>query len=279
MGSCCDCFKPKPDPTESLSNPAPPSKSPLLSKSISLQDFTIEKLLGKGSFGKVFLVTKRDTRKLFAMKCLRKSEIEEKQEQVHTKFERAVLSELDFPFLVKLHFAFQTSKKLYMVMDFINGGDLFFHLRAVSRFSEPKARFYAAELLLALEYLHSKNIVYRDLKPENVLIDGSGHVRLTDFGISKRLGKAKDKAYTFCGTLEYLAPEVWAGKGYDSAVDFWSFGVLLYEMLSGGLPFSSSNQHSLMKQVLKQPAEMKSWFSEEAKELFRELLQVDVSSM
>jgi serum/glucocorticoid-regulated kinase 1/serum/glucocorticoid-regulated kinase 2 len=190
---------------------------------ISLDDFKIDKVLGKGSFGKVFLVTKKDTGQTYAMKSLRKDMIERRNQRVHTTTERAILAEVQNPFIVQLRFAFQTPDKLYMVMDFMNGGELFFHLRRSGRFTEDRARFYAAEILLALEYLHSITVIYRDLKPENVLLDEEGHLKISDFGLSKSgVTDESKKAFTFCGTPEYLAPEILKGIGHDKAVDFWS---------------------------------------------------------
>jgi serine/threonine protein kinase len=139
-----------------------------------------------------------------------------------------------------MHFSFQTPKKLYFLMDFLNGGELFFHMKKESRFTENKSKFYAAEVTLALRHLHERGIIYRDLKPENVLLDISGHLKLTDFGLSKMGVFGTKKIYTFCGTPEYLAPEIINGKGYTKAVDWWSLGLLLYEMLSGRHPFKSS---------------------------------------
>jgi serine/threonine protein kinase len=193
------------------------------STGVSLDDFKIEKVLGKGSFGKVFLVTKKDTDQVYAMKSLRKDMIERRNQRMHTTTERAVLGEVQNPFIVQLRFAFQTPEKLYMVMDFINGGELFFHLRRSGQFTEERSRFYSAEILLALEYLHSIGVIYRDLKPENVLLDAEGHLKLTDFGLSKSgVTDGTKKTFTFCGTPEYLAPEILKGIGHDKAVDFWS---------------------------------------------------------
>ncbi len=145
---------------------------------------------------------------------------------------------MDHPFIVTLRYAFQTPDKLYMVFDFVNGGELFFHLNQEDMFKEDRAKFYSAEILLALQFLHSKNIIYRDLKPENILIDYEGHIKLTDFGLAKELKdeihkQNKTKTTTFCGTPEYLAPEIIRGEKYDESVDYWSLGILLYEMITG----------------------------------------------
>lgn len=250
----------------------------LIPQSISLDDFQIERVLGKGAFGKVFLVTKKENGKLFAMKCLKKEMIEQRNQRVHTKTEREILGGVDSPFIVQLHFAFQTPDKLYMVMDFVNGGELFFHLRRSTRFTEQRSRFYAAEILLALDYLHALGIIYRDLKPENILLDSEGHIKLTDFGLSKQFfgNEAEKKAFSFCGTPEYLAPEILKGTGHDKSVDFWSLGALLYEMLAGAPPFYSKNRDQMFRNMLTKPVDMKPHFSAQAVDLLKQLLQVDV---
>ena len=224
MGCCFNCFKADTQEQSLQKSMLATSETEKESESskphISLADFHIEKLLGKGAFGKVLLVTKKDTGDLFAMKSLKKEMIEQRNQRTHTKTERQILGEVDCPFIVQLKYAFQTSDKLYMVMDFVNGGELFFHLRRCTKFPEERTRFYAAEILLALDYLHTQKIVYRDLKPENVLIDSEGHIKLTDFGLSKIFFTGEKKAFSFCGTPEYLAPEILKGIGHDQAVDF-----------------------------------------------------------
>ena len=254
-------------------------QSPISHPSISLSDFHIEKLLGKGAFGKVLLVTKKDTGQLYAMKSLQKKLIEQRNQKVHTKTEREILGEVNSPFIVQLRFAFQTSGKLYMVMDFINGGELFFHLRRCTRFTEDRTQFYAAEILSALEYLHKQGIIYRDLKPENVLLDSEGHIKLTDFGLSKKFFSGEKKTFSFCGTPEYLAPEILKGTGHDQAADFWSFGALIYEMMSGAPPFYCKNKDVMFKNMLSKPVEMRGHFSPQAVDLLRNLLQVEVRDM
>ena len=254
---------------ESSSKTLPPSK-------ICISDFQIEKVLGEGAFGKVTLVTKKDTGQLYAMKSLRKEMIEQRNQRNHTRTEREILGEVHCPFIVQLRFAFQTTEKLFMVMDFVNGGELFFHLRKDLKFSEDRTRFYSAEILTALEYLHKQGIIYRDLKPENVLLDCDGHVKLTDFGLSKKFFSGEKKTYSLCGTPEYIAPEILKGVGHDQAVDFWSFGALTYEMLSGAPPFYNRNKDIMFKDMLTKPVVIKAHFSPEAADLLKNLLQVEV---
>jgi len=280
MGSCCQCFKSEKE-NPSLSKPLVEAKDlePKTVAKISISDFHVEKVLGEGAFGKVTLVTKKDTGQLYAMKSLRKDMIEQRNQKLHTQTEREILGEVNCPFIVQLRFAFQTTDKLFMVMDFVNGGELFFHLRKDLKFSEERTRFYSAEILTALEYLHKQGIVYRDLKPENVLLDSDGHVKLTDFGLSKKFFSGEKKTYSLCGTPEYIAPEILKGIGHDQAVDFWSFGALTYEMLSGAPPFYNRNKDIMFKDMLTKPVVIKAHFSPEAADLIRNLLQVDVRYM
>eukprot|EP00826_Nyctotherus_ovalis_P042023 TRINITY_DN4286_c0_g1_i12.p1 TRINITY_DN4286_c0_g1~~TRINITY_DN4286_c0_g1_i12.p1 ORF type:complete len:321 (-),score=95.68 TRINITY_DN4286_c0_g1_i12:167-1129(-) len=222
------------------------------------------------------LVRKKDSGEIFAMKILKKEMLEKRNQRFHTKTERAVLAKMKTPFVVQLYYAFQTPEKLYLVMEYLPGGELFFHLRKAKKFDEARAVFYAAEITLALEYLHKNNIIYRDLKPENILLDQNGHVKLTDLGLSKEgVAFGKAKTYTFCGTPEYLAPEIISGTGHNKAVDWWSLGALIYEMLTGRSPFANENRKQMLKNILKKPPEMRSYFSEEAKNILKRLLCVD----
>lgn len=251
-----------------------------VSKDIKLESFRIIKLIGRGNFGKVYLVEKKDTKSLFAMKVLKKRLIEEKKQRAHTVTERNILEHSTSPFIAKLHYAFQNPTKLYMVLEYLNGGELFFHLTQQRVFSEMRTRFYLGEILLGLEYLHANGIIYRDLKPENVLLDSKGHVRLTDFGLSKSgLEGENSKTYTFCGTPEYLAPEIIKNIGYDKAVDFWSFGALMYFMLSGAPPFYSPNKNEIFKNVLTRPVEPLLNITADANDLMLKLLKIDVNPM
>ncbi|KAL9114019.1 MAG: hypothetical protein Q9227_001790 [Pyrenula ochraceoflavens] len=216
-------------------------------------DFKILKLIGKGTFGQVYQVRKKDTLRIYAMKVLSKKVIIQKKEVAHTIGERNILvrtAMADSPFIVGLKFSFQTSTDLYLVTDFMSGGELFWHLQKEGRFQEPRAKFYIAELILALQHLHRHDIVYRDLKPENILLDANGHIALCDFGLSKANLTKNDTTNTFCGTTEYLAPEVLLDEqGYTKMVDFWSLGVLVFEMCCGWSPFYAEDTQQMYKNI------------------------------
>lgn len=208
-------------------------------------------VLGRGAYAKVVLVEHRRSKTLYAMKILNKNHIVQKQQAEHTMTERHILSSTSsHPFVCHLKFAFRTETTLNLVMDYCPGGELFYHLSREGCFEETRARFIAAELTLALGHLHANSVVYRDLKPENVLIDADGHVKLADFGLSKEgILNVASGAYTFCGTPEYLAPEVLLRKGHGTAVDWWSLGALLYEMLVGLPPWYSSNRKEMYQGI------------------------------
>ena len=247
----------------------------IASKPLSANDFELLKVLGKGSFGKVLQVRKKDTNRIYAMKVLNKKDIVERQEIQHTLSERNVLIQAQNPFLVGLKFSFQTPEKLYLVLDYMNGGELFYHLQNETAFSEERAKFYTAELVLALRHLHKYNIVYRDLKPENILLDSNGHVALTDFGLCKENVSFDDTTNTFCGTAEYLAPEVLTGQGYGKAVDWWSLGILFFEMTTGLPPFYSENTNLMYKKILHNKLLFPPGYSELGQSLVRGLLERD----
>ncbi|CAO2624168.1 Ribosomal protein S6 kinase alpha-3 [Lemmus lemmus] len=237
--------------------------------------FELLKVLGQGSFGKVFLVKKisgSDARQLYAMKVLKKATLKVR-DRVRTKMERDILVEVNHPFIVKLHYAFQTEGKLYLILDFLRGGDLFTRLSKEVMFTEEDVKFYLAELALALDHLHSLGIIYRDLKPENILLDEEGHIKLTDFGLSKESIDHEKKAYSFCGTVEYMAPEVVNRRGHTQSADWWSFGVLMFEMLTGTLPFQGKDRKETMTMILKAKLGMPQFLSPEAQSLLRMLFK------
>ncbi|PYH47539.1 serine/threonine-protein kinase [Aspergillus saccharolyticus JOP 1030-1] len=222
-------------------------------RSMKLEDFELLKVVGKGSFGKVMQVMKKDTGRIYALKTIRKAHIISRSEVTHTLAERSVLAQINNPFIVPLKFSFQSPEKLYFVLAFVNGGELFHHLQREQRFDINRARFYTAELLCALECLHGFKVIYRDLKPENILLDYTGHIALCDFGLCKLDMKDEDRTNTFCGTPEYLAPELLLGNGYTKTVDWWTLGVLLYEMLTGLPPFYDENTNDMYRKILQEP--------------------------
>ncbi|KAM9778842.1 serine/threonine-protein kinase Sgk1 isoform X1 [Syngnathus typhle] len=261
---------PPPSPTQQIN--LGPSSNP----SAKPNDFHFLKVIGKGSFGKVLLARHRQDDRFYAVKVLQKKAILKKKEEKHIMSERNVLlKNVKHPFLVGLHYSFQTADKLYFVLDYINGGELFYHLQRERCFLEPRARFYSAEIASALGYLHSLNIVYRDLKPENILLDSQGHVVLTDFGLCKENIEPNGTTSTFCGTPEYLAPEVLHKQPYDRTVDWWCLGAVLYEMLYGLPPFYSRNTAEMYDNILTKPLQLKPNISNAARHLLEGLLQKD----
>uniref|UniRef100_A0A8B9RFQ4 Serine/threonine-protein kinase Sgk1 n=1 Tax=Astyanax mexicanus TaxID=7994 RepID=A0A8B9RFQ4_ASTMX len=247
-----------------------------LSNRIKPCDFDYLKIIGKGSFGKVLLARHKETEQYYAVKVLQKKIILKKKEQKHIMAERSVLMKnIKHPFLVGLHYSFQTTDKLYFVLDYVNGGELFYHLQRERVFLEPRARFYAAEIASALGYLHSLHIVYRDLKPENILLDSQGHIVLTDFGLCKEGLEPNGTTTTFCGTPEYLAPEVLQKQAYDRTVDWWCLGSVLYEMLYGLPPFYSRNTAEMYNNILHKSLVLKPNVSNAGRELLEGLLQKD----
>eukprot|EP00442_Polarella_glacialis_P054919 CAMPEP_0115151986 /NCGR_PEP_ID=MMETSP0227-20121206/65913_1 /TAXON_ID=89957 /ORGANISM="Polarella glacialis, Strain CCMP 1383" /LENGTH=318 /DNA_ID=CAMNT_0002562551 /DNA_START=89 /DNA_END=1042 /DNA_ORIENTATION=- len=233
----------------------------------SLDDFTLMKVIGKGSYGKVMLVGHKQEGEeiVYAMKMLRKENVIKRNQVEHTKTERNVLEAVSHPFIVTLHYAFQTPKKLYFVLEYCPGGELFFHLSRAGRFSEGRCRFYASEILLAIEYLHRLNIIYRDLKPENILLDADGHVKLTDFGLSKEGIQDNFSAKSMCGTPEYLAPEILDKRGHGKAVDWYSLGALMYEMLTGLPPFYTRDREKLFERIRRGELTYPTYITEEVK--------------
>ncbi|KAF7295302.1 hypothetical protein MIND_01069500 [Mycena indigotica] len=220
---------------------------------LRLTDFEVRGTLGTGTFARVLLVRHRGaatpgSQNYFAMKVLRKAEIVRLRQVEHVNAERYILSRVQHPFVVDLFATFQDSLNVYMLMSYVPGGELFTHLRRAQRFTPDVTRFYLATIILALKYLHSFNIIYRDLKPENLLLDSRGYLRLTDFGFAKIVD---DRTWTLCGTPEYLAPEIIQSDGHGKAADWWACGVLCYEMLVGYPPFFDESPYGIYEKILK----------------------------
>ena len=243
-------------------------------KIITLDDFEIIKLIGKGSFAKVYLVKNKSNQKIYSMKKLDKPFLKRTKQEQHTINERILLSKMNNPFLVKLYCCFQDNEHLYFIMEFIQGGELFFHLHRETRFDDEKTSFYIAELILALDFLHKNKVIYRDIKPENILLDVKGHIKLTDFGLCRMCCSKNEKVFTICGTPFYIAPEILENKGYNNSVDWWSLGCLMYEMLVGK-PLFNFNNINININEYKKPLQLSTGFSDEAKDLITKLLDLD----
>ncbi|GMI39313.1 hypothetical protein TeGR_g14259, partial [Tetraparma gracilis] len=242
-------------------------------KKVNIDDFKLIKVIGKGSFGKVTLVEHKESGNLFAMKVLKKANVVKRKQVEHTRTERRVLGGVNHPFIVRLHFAFQTDSKLYFVLDYCPGGELFFHLSRMKKMPEHMARFYTAEIALALECLHEKGIVYRDLKPENILLDEVGHVKLADFGLAKEgIDSTTEGAKSLCGTPEYLSPEILDRKGHGTASDWWNLGMVLFEMLTGLPPWYTTDRQKLFDSLRNAPLTFPYHVSRTAQSLIRGML-------
>lgn len=245
-----------------------------------LEDFELVKVIGRGSYAKVFMVELKKTGRIYAMKVIKKEmfvaneneDIDWVQTEKHV-FERAS----NYPFLVGLHSCFQNESRLFFVIEFVRGGDLMYHMQRKRRLPEPEAQFYAAEISLALDFLHMRGIIYRDLKLDNVLLDHEGHIKLTDYGMCKEGIRLGEKTTTFCGTPNYISPELLRGEEYDFSVDWWALGVLLYEMLAGKSPFDTqdSSEDALFQTILEKTIRIPRSLSVKAQNILKAFLKKD----
>ncbi|OUT22421.1 hypothetical protein CAS74_002148 [Pichia kudriavzevii] len=248
--------------------------TPITKGKYSLADFNIIQTLGTGSFGRVHLVRSVHNGRFYAMKVFRKSHVVKAKQIEHTNDERKILSICKHPFITRMWGTFQDCKSIFLIMDYIEGGELFSLLRKSKVFPNQVAKFYSAEVLLALEYLHSHNIIYRDLKPENILISKSGHIKLADFGFAKYV---ETTTYTLCGTPDYIAPEIIAVQPYTKAVDYWSFGILIYEMIAGTTPFYDPSPMKTYENITKCEISYPNHFQLDVINLLQGLITKDVT--
>ena len=240
----------------------------------SIKDFDLGKTLGTGSFGRVRFCTFKSTGEYYAMKQLKKSEIIRLKQVDHMMSEKGILKSMNHPFVVNMYGSFHDPRFLYLVLEYIVGGEFFTHLRRAGRFDNDTSRFYSSQIVAIFEYMHGKNIIYRDLKPENILLTASGYLKLTDFGFAKIIDY---RTYTLCGTPEYIAPEVLLNKGHGKPVDWWTLGILIYEMIVGQPPFCDEEPMGIYQKILAGKIYFPKYFDKNAKALVKKLVTADLS--
>lgn len=252
--------------------PSPSSNGVSSVRQYSLHDFDIVKTIGTGTFGRVCLCRDKVTSQYLAMKILAITDVIRLKQVEHVKNEKNILRLVTHPFIIEMYWHYRDDRFLYMLFEYVCGGELFAYLRNAGKFPMTTASFYASEIVSALEYLHSLSVVYRDLKPENLLLDQDGHLKITDFGFAKKL---TDRTWTLCGTPEYLAPEIIQSKGHNKAVDWWALGILIYEMLAGYPPFFDDNPFGIYEKILGGRVEWPRHLDTSAKDLIKKLLTQD----
>ncbi|TDH71047.1 hypothetical protein CCR75_004637 [Bremia lactucae] len=247
-----------------------------LTHTVGPQDFDLLCVIGQGAFGKVIQVRHQPTGEILAMKIVSNKYIVQHNSVSCLQAERDIMTKISHPFLISLKYAFQTKSNVYLVMPFVAGGELFHHLHRQGLLLESSAKFYAAEIVLALEHLHSKGIIHRDLKPENVLLGADGHICLTDFGLAKEMAAEDDLTSTMCGTNEYMPPEMIRRKAYNKAVDWWALGALIYEMVTGYPPFRHKNRKKLHHKILNEKLLLPKWLGADTHSILKQLLERNV---
>nr|PNR41017.1 hypothetical protein PHYPA_018420 [Physcomitrium patens] len=237
-------------------------------------DFKLGPILGTGSFGRVYLAYYTKTGQVFATKSLSKASIVGTKQVLHVKQEKSILQRISHPFVVNLLGCCQDDQCVPLITEYVCGGEFFTYFRSCGRFDDATARFYASQVLCAFEYLHGMDIMYRDLKPENLLLDEKGNIKVTDFGFAKQVDR---RAYTLCGTPDYLAPEIILNKGHGKPVDWWTFGILIYEMLAGYPPFLGNDPVGTYQKILSGKLKFPRLFSKSSKDLVKRLLEADLT--
>jgi len=249
------------------------AKLDLTGKKLAVEDFTLGKTLGTGAFGRVRFVTHEASGNHYALKTLKKAAIMKQKQVDHVLNEKEILNEIKHSFIVNMYGTFHDERYVYMLLQYIVGGEFFTHLRKAGHFDNPTCLFYTAQMTLIFEYLHSKDIIYRDLKPENMLLTADGYVKLADFGFAKVV---TSRTYTLCGTPEYIAPEVLLNKGHGKAVDWWTLGILLYEMMAGFPPFVDEDPIGIYQKILNGKFSFSKAFDKHARSLVKRLLTADL---
>ena len=271
IGNVIKSMKSGPAPAPAAATSATPKPAAPVKK-VSMDDFTIVGVLGRGTYGKVQLIKEKATGKLYALKTMSKKLLAESDQIEQTITERDLLLKTNHPFLVSARYTFQSDAKIFMVLDYVPGGELFGRLKEESTFSENRVKLYAAEICLGIGHLHKLGFIYRDLKPENILVDINGHLKITDFGLAKNVDAAGGTLTSFCGTPEYIAPEMLQRQPYTKSVDWWSFGIIVFEMLTGLPPFYDENVNQMYRAILRDEITYPSHVSPNARDLINKLL-------
>lgn len=261
--------------THTEASPVLTARTPHFSRKYSLRELEIQQTIGTGTFGRVVLARDIPTHHFYALKIMTVSEVIRLRQVEHVNNEKNILASISHPFIVNMIWTYHDNRFLYMLLEYVPGGELFTYLRTAHRFDNATSLFFASEIVMAMDYLHSQLIVYRDLKPENILLDNTGHIKLTDFGFAKRIEERR--TYTLCGTPEYLAPEIIQGRGHGREVDWWALGILIYEMLIGYPPFFDEHPFRIYEKILEGKVEWPRVVEANAKDLIKKLLVRDVT--